>query len=73
MHRQNLAISLIMTIFILLATITPTHAQDVVIADCDFASLQSAVASANDGGGMITFDCTGTILFTEQLFITSDV
>jgi predicted outer membrane repeat protein len=73
MHRQNLFISVIMTIFIVLATITPTHAQNVVVADCDFASLQSAVATVNDGGGIITFDCVGTIVFTEELFITDEV
>ncbi|MDX2076001.1 MAG: hypothetical protein SFZ02_06190 [bacterium] len=73
MHRHHLVISVIMTIFILLATLTPTHARDVVVENCDFASLQSAVTTANDGGGIITFDCTGIILFTEQLFITDEV
>ena len=63
----------ILTIFIILASQTDTHARDVVVDVCDFASLQSAVAIANDGGGIITFDCTGTIVFTEQLVITDEV
>ncbi|HRF96603.1 MAG TPA: hypothetical protein PLZ51_15455, partial [Aggregatilineales bacterium] len=33
----------------------------------------TAVATANAGGGTITFSCSGTIVFTSQLFITDDV
>jgi hypothetical protein len=49
------------------------YAADATVNTCDFATLSSAVALANSGGGTITFNCSGTITFTGELTITDDV
>ena len=46
---------------------------DVTISTCDFATLQAAVADANDGGGRISVTCTGAIIFDDELIIGDNV
>jgi predicted outer membrane repeat protein len=60
----------------LLHSIVPTHhahASNAVVSTCDFASLSSAVTTANSGGGTITFTCSDAIVFSSQLTITANV
>jgi predicted outer membrane repeat protein len=70
LHR----IALVMGIFLSLHMVAlPARAADATVLVCDFATLSAAVATANAGGGTITFACSGTITFTGELFISDTV
>jgi predicted outer membrane repeat protein len=73
MHCKSSIITLLIGFIITLALFRPAYAVDDVITTCDFASLQQAVHNVNTYGGIIRFDCTGTIIFPERLVIESDV
>jgi predicted outer membrane repeat protein len=51
----------------------PVYAGNAVVSTCNFVSLQTAISTANSGGGTITFTCSGTIAFTSELIITANV
>ena len=70
LRRLALLTILLTSLFIV---ILPAHAGNATVSTCDFASLQTAVTTANTGGGIITFSCSGTITFTSQLTITDNV
>ncbi len=73
MHHKIPIITLLIGFVITLALFRPAYAVDEVIVTCDFASLQQTVHNINTYGGIIRFDCTGTIIFSEVLVIESDV
>ena len=53
---------------------TPAWADDVTVNTCDFATLTAAVGTAElNGGGTITFNCSGTIIFGSQFIINTNV
>ena len=64
----------------LIIALVPFHlpgvarADDTTVSLCTDAGLRTAVDDVQtSGGGTIVFDCTGTIVFSEQIVITSDV
>lgn len=49
-------------------------AADLVVNSCDATSFNDALADVQaDGGGTLTLDCSGTILFAAEQVITTDV
>jgi autotransporter family porin len=48
----------------------PTAAQEITITTCDFASLQTALDTESDVN--IVLDCSGTIVFEEEITILGD-
>jgi predicted outer membrane repeat protein len=71
---------LIVLIAFTLLTFIPTHnthATDATVTDCTnftgAGTISQAVTDANTGGGIITFTCSGTIIFANELIITANV
>jgi predicted outer membrane repeat protein len=65
---------LLITLFIVFSLVSlPAYAADATVSTCDLASLSSAIATANAGGGIITFTCGGIISFTSEFTITANV
>lgn len=58
-------------IVMLIVGVSMSRADDTLITDCDFNTLQTALQTANEG--VIQMDCEGTILFPRQISITGDV
>jgi len=74
--RHLLRLPVLISLFIIAFiahTPSPARAGDATVSTCDFASLTTAVTTANSGGGTIDFTCSGTIIFTSQLTITATV
>ncbi|HRF96291.1 MAG TPA: right-handed parallel beta-helix repeat-containing protein, partial [Aggregatilineales bacterium] len=52
----------------------PARADEITLTTCDFATLKAHITELNGGeGGSLTFDCAGTIRFTEILTISTDI
>ncbi|MEZ4520187.1 MAG: PKD domain-containing protein [Thermomicrobiales bacterium] len=50
------------------------RAEDATVSTCTAAGFEAALDEVQgSGGGIIVFDCTGTIVFEEQMVISSDV
>lgn len=65
MHAKLLAVLLVLIVIMLIAS--PAHAGGVVNV-CDEPHLLAALA----GGGVVTFDCSGTILLTNTITVVVD-
>ena len=69
-----LAIIVMMAGLLPLVPVGTVVANDAVVSVCDEAHFDAALVTVQStGGGTITFSCTGTITFTSQKTITSDV
>ncbi|HRF96819.1 MAG TPA: hypothetical protein PLZ51_16540, partial [Aggregatilineales bacterium] len=73
MKNRHFLAQLAMILVILAVIHIPIFADDIIVTTCDFESLQSAVERANVAGGIITFDCAGTILFTDSLMLSNTI
>ncbi len=76
--RYVSCLSIGMSLFIMVFIgFTPAWAADATVTDCTnftgAGTISDAVATANSGGGTITFVCSGTIIFANQLDITANV
>jgi len=73
MTNKSIFISLLIVLLTCI-TVGASRADDIRITTCDFASIQSAIARANQfDEAVIQFECDGIIPFTSQLSITSKV
>jgi hypothetical protein len=80
MPFMRLARHFILILLILIGfsiALTPAHATDASVTDCSnftgAGTISQAVTDANSGGGIITFACSGTIIFATELTITANV
>ncbi|MDX2077330.1 MAG: hypothetical protein SFZ02_12925 [bacterium] len=73
MKNRHFLAQLAMILVILAVIYIPIFADEIIVTTCDFESLQSAVEQANVAGGIITFDCEGTILFTDSLMLSNTI
>lgn len=69
--------SIITLLIGLFTMIMPAYSANAIVSDCanftGTGTISDAVAQANAGGGTITFACSGTIFFDNELPITNNV